>query len=160
MPDWRKISNEATADGCADKGLRPIQIWVPDVLSLASKDEAHRQSLAVATASLDCLIAGPAPAAPDPRSSKGCFESAGTLPSVRIQATSPGALTMPPDQVANPKLRPPTLELILTRFFERLDGDPTLDNAVVARVKSLIDSEKTLKPSDFKDAFFGPMNVK
>jgi hypothetical protein len=67
---------------------------------------------------------------------------------------------MPPDQVANPKLRPPTLELILTRFFERLDGDPTLDNAVVARVKSLINSEKTLKPSDFKDAFFGPMNVK
>jgi hypothetical protein len=30
------------------RGLRPIQIWVPDVRSPAFKDEAHRQSLAVA----------------------------------------------------------------------------------------------------------------
>jgi hypothetical protein len=29
-------------------GLRPIQIWVPDVRSPAFKAEAHRQSLAVA----------------------------------------------------------------------------------------------------------------
>jgi hypothetical protein len=29
-------------------GLRPIQIWVPDVLSSAFQVEAHRQSLAVA----------------------------------------------------------------------------------------------------------------
>ena len=30
------------------QGLRPIQIWVPDVRSPAFVDEAHRQSLAVA----------------------------------------------------------------------------------------------------------------
>lgn len=30
------------------QGLRPIQIWVPDVRSRAFKSEAHRQSLAVA----------------------------------------------------------------------------------------------------------------
>ncbi len=31
------------------QGLRPIQIWVPDVRSAAFKAEAHRQSLAVST---------------------------------------------------------------------------------------------------------------
>jgi len=31
-----------------EQGLRPIQIWVPDVRSRAFKLEAHRQSLAVA----------------------------------------------------------------------------------------------------------------
>jgi len=30
------------------QGLRPIQIWVPDVRSSAFKSAAHRQSLAVA----------------------------------------------------------------------------------------------------------------
>jgi len=30
-------------------GLRPIQIWVPDVRSAAFVTEAHRQSVAVAT---------------------------------------------------------------------------------------------------------------
>lgn len=30
------------------QGLRPIQIWVPDVLAPAFRLEAHRQSLAVA----------------------------------------------------------------------------------------------------------------
>jgi Protein of unknown function (DUF3018) len=30
------------------RGLRPIQIWVPDVRSPPFKAEAHRQSLAVA----------------------------------------------------------------------------------------------------------------
>ena len=30
------------------QGLRPIQIWVPDMRSPAFKKEAHRQSLAVA----------------------------------------------------------------------------------------------------------------
>jgi len=29
------------------QGLRPVQIWVPDVRSPAFKAEAHRQSLAV-----------------------------------------------------------------------------------------------------------------
>jgi hypothetical protein len=31
------------------RGLRPIQIWVPDVRSPAFKAEAHRQSMAVAS---------------------------------------------------------------------------------------------------------------
>ena len=30
------------------KGLRPIQIWVPDVRAPTFRSEAHRQSLAVA----------------------------------------------------------------------------------------------------------------
>ncbi|MDN5865757.1 MAG: antitoxin MazE family protein [Gammaproteobacteria bacterium] len=30
------------------QGLRPIQIWVPDVRAPAFKSQAHRQSLAVA----------------------------------------------------------------------------------------------------------------
>ena len=30
------------------RGLRPIQIWVPDTRSASFRDEAHRQSLAVA----------------------------------------------------------------------------------------------------------------
>ena len=32
-----------------EQGLRPIQIWVPDVRSAAFRSEAHRQSLAVAS---------------------------------------------------------------------------------------------------------------
>ena len=31
-----------------EQGLRPIQIWVPDVRSPAFRSEAHRQSLAIA----------------------------------------------------------------------------------------------------------------
>jgi hypothetical protein len=31
------------------QGLRPIQIWVPDIRSHAFRSEAHRQSAAVAT---------------------------------------------------------------------------------------------------------------
>ena len=34
------------------QGLRPIQIWVPDVRAPAFRSEAHRQSLAVATSPL------------------------------------------------------------------------------------------------------------
>jgi hypothetical protein len=33
------------------QGLRPIQIWVPDVRSRSFKAEAHRQALAVAESS-------------------------------------------------------------------------------------------------------------
>ena len=33
------------------QGLRPIQIWVPDVRAVAFRRQAHRQSLAVATSS-------------------------------------------------------------------------------------------------------------
>jgi hypothetical protein len=32
------------------QGLRPIQIWVPDVRAPSFRSEAHRQSLAVAAA--------------------------------------------------------------------------------------------------------------
>jgi len=34
------------------QGLRPIQIWAPDVRAQAFRDEAHRQSLAVARSPL------------------------------------------------------------------------------------------------------------
>lgn len=34
------------------QGLRPIQIWVPDVRASSFKTEAHRQSLAVAASDL------------------------------------------------------------------------------------------------------------
>lgn len=33
------------------RGLRPIQIWVPDVRAPAFRSQAHRQSLAVAASS-------------------------------------------------------------------------------------------------------------
>jgi len=34
------------------QGLRPIQIWVPDVRAPAFKSEAHRESLAVASSTV------------------------------------------------------------------------------------------------------------
>lgn len=39
---------KAHRDRLRRQGLRPIQIWVPDVRSPDFKAEAHRQSLAVA----------------------------------------------------------------------------------------------------------------
>jgi len=38
----------AHRDRLREQGLRPLQIWVPDVRSKAFAAEAHRQSLAVA----------------------------------------------------------------------------------------------------------------
>ena len=38
----------AHRDRLRQQGLRPIQIWVPDVRATAFRSEAHRQSLAVA----------------------------------------------------------------------------------------------------------------
>jgi hypothetical protein len=38
----------AYRDRLRQQGLRPIQIWVPDVRSPAFAEEAHRQSLAIA----------------------------------------------------------------------------------------------------------------
>ncbi len=35
------------------QGLRPLQIWVPDVRSPAFRAEAHRQSLIVGTSELE-----------------------------------------------------------------------------------------------------------
>ncbi|CAA7627159.1 antitoxin MazE family protein [Magnetospirillum sp. UT-4] len=34
------------------KGLRPVQVWVPDTRSAAFRQEAHRQSAAVAASAL------------------------------------------------------------------------------------------------------------
>jgi hypothetical protein len=39
---------QAHRDRLRAQGLRPIQIWVPDIRSPLFKSEAHRQSLAVA----------------------------------------------------------------------------------------------------------------
>jgi len=36
-----------------DRGLRPVQIWVPDVRSPEFVSEAHRQSAAIAASELD-----------------------------------------------------------------------------------------------------------
>jgi hypothetical protein len=36
------------------QGLRPIQIWVPDVRAPSFRSEAHRQSLAVAASAHAC----------------------------------------------------------------------------------------------------------
>jgi hypothetical protein len=36
-------------DSLRDQGLRPVQIWVPDVDARSFRAAAHRQSLAVAT---------------------------------------------------------------------------------------------------------------
>jgi Antitoxin MazE-like len=51
MTDRPKSSREkvrAYRERLRSQGLRPIQIWVPDVRSRAFKAEAHRQSAAVA----------------------------------------------------------------------------------------------------------------
>lgn len=39
----------AYRDRLRAQGLRPLQIWVPDVRAPSFRSEAHRQSLAVAT---------------------------------------------------------------------------------------------------------------
>ena len=48
----RKVSSRAKVQAYRErmraKGLRPIQIWVPDTRTRAFKAAAHRQSLAVA----------------------------------------------------------------------------------------------------------------
>lgn len=51
MPGAKKSSKDkvrAHRERLRQQGLRPIQIWVPDVHSSAFKAEAHRQSLLVA----------------------------------------------------------------------------------------------------------------
>ena len=48
----RKMTREkvrAHRERLRRQGLRPIQIWVPDVRAPGFRDEARRQSLAVAT---------------------------------------------------------------------------------------------------------------
>jgi hypothetical protein len=53
MPTTRRVKSsrekvQAHRQRLRKKGLRPVQIWVPDVRSRAFASEAHRQSLAVA----------------------------------------------------------------------------------------------------------------
>jgi hypothetical protein len=53
MPTTRRVKTSrekvrAHRQRLRKQGLRPIQIWVPDVRSKAFAREAHRQSLAVA----------------------------------------------------------------------------------------------------------------
>ena len=58
-PQWEdQVVNQANGQGATkvisrqgtacERGLRPIQIWVPDVRSRRFKAEAHKQSLAIA----------------------------------------------------------------------------------------------------------------
>jgi hypothetical protein len=44
-----KVKVREHRDRLRAQGLRPIQIWVPDVRAPSFRSEAHRQSLAVAT---------------------------------------------------------------------------------------------------------------
>ena len=43
-----KVKVQEHRDRLRAQGLRPIQIWVPDVRAASFRAEAHRQSLAVA----------------------------------------------------------------------------------------------------------------
>lgn len=55
MPTSKKSSKDkvrAHRERLRRQGLRPIQIWVPDVRSPDFSAEAHRQSLAVARSGL------------------------------------------------------------------------------------------------------------
>jgi hypothetical protein len=56
LPSQPTASHKSVRDKRARlraQGLRPIQIWVPDVRSPAHRTEAHRQSLVVATSEQD-----------------------------------------------------------------------------------------------------------
>jgi hypothetical protein len=44
-----RIKVQRHRDGLREQGLRPIQIWVPDVDARSFRAAAHRQSIAVAT---------------------------------------------------------------------------------------------------------------
>jgi hypothetical protein len=47
-PKPSRVKVQQHRDRLRSQGLRPIQIWVPDVRAPAFRSEAHRQSLAVA----------------------------------------------------------------------------------------------------------------
>ena len=47
-----RVKVRAHRERLRNQGLRPIQIWVPDVRAPAFQSEAHRQSLAVANSPL------------------------------------------------------------------------------------------------------------
>jgi hypothetical protein len=48
QPKPSRLKVRAHRERLRQQGLRPIQIWVPDVRAPAFRSEAHRQSLAVA----------------------------------------------------------------------------------------------------------------
>jgi len=50
-PKSSRVKVQEHRERLRKQGLRPIQIWVPDVRSRAFRAEAHRQSLAVAASS-------------------------------------------------------------------------------------------------------------
>jgi len=47
-PKTSRLKVQAHRDRLRQQGLRPIQIWVPDVRSPSFRAAAHRQSVAVA----------------------------------------------------------------------------------------------------------------
>lgn len=47
-PKLSRIKVREHRERLRSRGLRPIQIWVPDVRAASFRSEAHRQSLAVA----------------------------------------------------------------------------------------------------------------
>lgn len=49
QPKSSKLKVQEHRERLRSQGLRPIQIWVPDVRSPAFKAAAHQQSLAVAS---------------------------------------------------------------------------------------------------------------
>jgi Protein of unknown function (DUF3018) len=46
-----RVKVRAHRERLREQGLRPIQIWVPDVRAPSFRSEAHRQSLAVSASS-------------------------------------------------------------------------------------------------------------
>jgi Protein of unknown function (DUF3018) len=50
-PKASRVNAHARRRRLRQQGLRPIQIWVPDVRAPAFRSQAHRQSLAVAGSS-------------------------------------------------------------------------------------------------------------
>jgi hypothetical protein len=53
-PKPSRVKVREHRDRLRRQGLRPIQIWVPDVRAPAFRAEAHRQSLAVAASPHAC----------------------------------------------------------------------------------------------------------
>ncbi len=48
IPKSSRVKVREHRERLREQGLRPIQIWVPDVRSSAFRSEAHRQSAAIA----------------------------------------------------------------------------------------------------------------
>jgi len=50
-----RIKVQRHRDGLREQGLRPIQIWVPDIDSRSFRAAAHRQSVAVASSAHEAV---------------------------------------------------------------------------------------------------------